>query len=128
VSKSFSADARSDGANVISFFLSREVGERNEAVNVFHSLAYQLATIIPTARAAILAALVENERLVDNALEERVRKLLVEPLQSIPPQQTPLVFVIDALDECNHSDIRIMQQAFSALLLGVCALSGSVRV
>jgi hypothetical protein len=128
VSKSFATDAHRNGANVISFFLARDVADRNKAANIIHSLAYQLAIAAPGARSVILAAVKDDPLLVDAELEERVQKLLLDPLKGLPAQHSPIVFVVDALDECSESDRKNFQRTLVVLLRGICALPGSARV
>jgi hypothetical protein len=127
VSRSLSSQACNGGAKVISFFITRDVADRNQAVNVFNSLAYQLAILVPSARSSILAALREDERLTDCALTERIQKLLIHPLKTLTSPK-PIVFVTDALDECTESDRQIMHQALVVLLRGICALPAAARV
>jgi hypothetical protein len=128
VSKTFATEANGIGAKVVSFFIARDVAERNRAANIIHSLAYRLATLVPAARLAILAALKEDECLVGSVLERRVQKLIIDPMQALPAQHPLIIFVVDALDECNDSDRQFMQQALVVLLRGICALPSSAHV
>jgi hypothetical protein len=128
VSKSFSTEASANGDKIISFFIARDVENRNRASNIINSLVYQLATLAPAARSKILAALRDDERVATCPLPDRVQKLLVTPLRELNSQQSRVVFVFDALDECNTADHQAMQQAMVLLLGGICALPDTAPV
>jgi hypothetical protein len=91
-----------------SFFFSRSDPSRNLAKYLIPTIAYQVATNLPSARARIAAALERDPLVVEQSLEAQIVALLVGPLQnfvddgyfnSSPCQR---LIIIDGLDECTN--------------------------
>ncbi|KAE8363618.1 hypothetical protein BDV27DRAFT_158635 [Aspergillus caelatus] len=97
-----------------SFFFTSGKGDRGNAALFFPTITTQLFTRIPRLRAAILQVLRDNPGISAKPLKEQFDKLLLEPLLSLERpkhQSSPLVIVIDALDECDgDNDIRAILQ------------------
>ncbi|KAF5374690.1 hypothetical protein D9615_008920 [Tricholomella constricta] len=66
--------------------------------HLFGSIAYQLAFFNEDLRRNILPAV--NKELNMHMLPERARELIVQPLLKFKSVMSPIVIVIDALDEC----------------------------
>ncbi|KAJ8522669.1 hypothetical protein ONZ45_g832 [Pleurotus djamor] len=89
-----------------SFFFERGVEELSATRYVFPTLAVQLARSHPTLAPFIVDGILRhrkngNTQHLSYALDE----LIVEPLKLVPEDHWPLrpvVFVLDALDECNE--------------------------
>jgi len=95
-----------------SFFFSRSDPSRSHAKYLIATIAYQVATNLPSTRALITAAMEKDPLLVERSLETQVLTLLVEPLQNLvkdgyfsssPCQR---LIIIDGLDECNNPSIQ----------------------
>jgi len=100
------------GLLLSSFFFSRSHPSRNHAKLLVPTIAYQIATKLPSTRAHISAAMEKDPLLVEQSLETQIVALLVEPLQnlvadgyftSLPCQ---CLIIIDGLDECNDSTMQ----------------------
>lgn len=92
-----------------SFFFSRESGELSNSSRFVTSLVRQLATNVPSAKRAICKALAEQRSISELSLREQWNRLILKPLSELKNKTCPfpLVFVIDALDECDkENDVR----------------------
>ncbi|KAG8943967.1 hypothetical protein FRC03_002244 [Tulasnella sp. 419] len=82
-----------------SFFFSRDEHDRRTTHLVFPTIAYQLARRIPSVREHIIGAATLD--VCTAMLRTQINKLFAEPLQLATIQNSPLVIVMDALDECE---------------------------
>ena len=89
-----------------SFFFSREHTKRCTTGYFFPTLAYQLASNFPSVKKELECTIHENPALLDpdKSLREQMRALFLQPLMNLRFRLLkcpPLVFVLDALDECT---------------------------
>ncbi len=89
-----------EGSLLSSFFF--RTGETTSPDHLFSSIARSLA-IKRESHCAILTSILEDAPSIATAtFDEQFRKLVLEPLRRRPPpEDTPLIIVIDALDECD---------------------------
>ena len=85
-----------------SHFFSRINGRINHAT-VFTSFAYQLSKYDRRMKKEIAQALDEDSEVGFQAIKDQFRLLIVEPLSRLPFPPNRLLFVIDALDECQEA-------------------------
>jgi len=88
------------------FFFSRKYTDRCTTGYFFATLAYQLASNFPSVRDDLTAAIRENPALLDpkKSLRDQMEALFLRPLRRLQLRLQgclPLVFVVDALDECT---------------------------
>ncbi|TDL14885.1 hypothetical protein BD410DRAFT_733487, partial [Rickenella mellea] len=82
-----------------SLFFSRDQQDRRDARQVISTIAYQLGKAYPGVRGPIATAIENHNPLHSNSLTQ-LRRLIIEPLSTLPHQSSlPTVVVIDALDE-----------------------------
>ena len=96
-----------------SFFFSRGGGDTSHAGKFFVSIARQLANISPSLRQYICEAIAEHSDISDRSLRDQWYQLILRPLSQSNDNspQSPLVLVVDALDECDdEKDIRTIIQ------------------
>ena len=96
------------GAN---FFFSRGSGDLSNSTKFVTTFARQLATAIPCTRRYICDAVTKHKNIFDQSIREQWNRLVLKPLSELDRAlcPSPLLFVIDALDECDHErDIRDM--------------------
>ncbi|KAJ2922611.1 hypothetical protein H1R20_g14473, partial [Candolleomyces eurysporus] len=88
------------------FFFWRTSMERNSPARFIITLAYQLATSIPELTLHIENAVKRNPMILSKALEEQLKKLIVQPFKALgETRDIPnRLIVIDGLDECINSD------------------------
>ncbi|KAG8938794.1 hypothetical protein FRC03_006896, partial [Tulasnella sp. 419] len=81
-----------------SFFFSRDEADRRTTNLLFPTIAHQLALHNPSLCEHVVGA--ATLHVCTAMLRTQLNKLIVEPLQRANPQSSPLVIVMDALDEC----------------------------
>ncbi|KAG8923247.1 hypothetical protein FRC02_011273 [Tulasnella sp. 418] len=85
-----------------SFFFSRDEEHRRSTARLFPTIAYQIARSVPSVREHIIAA---AEPDVCNAmLQKQIGKLIVGPLKATAAFTSPIVIILDALDECENEN------------------------
>ncbi|KAL0952391.1 hypothetical protein HGRIS_006667 [Hohenbuehelia grisea] len=100
-----------------SFFCLRGNTDRSNARLIVPTLAYSLAVIIPKYRDALRAAFDDFAALgvAHWNVDHQVETVLSTPLSEVSTSHPGLVFVIDALDECQSpDDIVVLLKALSA--------------
>ncbi|KAF8955800.1 hypothetical protein BDZ97DRAFT_250528 [Flammula alnicola] len=85
-----------------SFFFSRMAAGRNTYESLFPAIAYQLASADrPTIRKAIEEKVKNDPAIPKKNMKLQLKKLIIEPLRLLDPATSPLIIVIDGLDECQ---------------------------
>ena len=89
-----------------SFFFTRGEGDLASSNKLFTSIARQLADKEPRLRRYVCDAVANNSGISQLGLEHQWRQLILEPLSKVNDNlvTSPLLIVIDALDECNYDD------------------------
>ena len=96
-----------------SFFFSRGGGDVSHAGKFFTSIAIQLASKSPSLKRYISEAIKNNSGVASQTLCDQWDLLILEPLSKLDTNslQSPLILVIDALDECeDENDVREILQ------------------
>ncbi|GIJ92489.1 hypothetical protein Asppvi_001766 [Aspergillus pseudoviridinutans] len=110
ISRTVAKSFKEQGLLAASFFFKRGDGDRGKAARFFTTITKQLFTKFPEIRPALLQVIRDNPGISDKPLKEQFNELIYQPLHSLnrpENQSSPLVIVIDALDECeNDNDIR----------------------
>ncbi|KAF6515935.1 hypothetical protein HZS61_004676 [Fusarium oxysporum f. sp. conglutinans] len=107
-----------------SFFFKKDAGNRGNGRHLFSILAYQLALHLPPILPHILEAVKEDHSLTMAPIQIQWQKLILNPLVKLQDEglTKPIVFVLDALDECDEQD----RGEIFRLLLATCP--GILRV
>ena len=86
-----------------SFFFSRGGGDVGRADKFVTTVALQLASSVPPLQGAVSDAIRERSDIVNHALSDQWRQLVLRPLSKlrVDSHPSPYVLVIDALDECE---------------------------
>ncbi|KAF5318499.1 hypothetical protein D9619_011031 [Psilocybe cf. subviscida] len=107
-----------------SFFFSRNDPTRNTAEVLIPTLVYQIAQLLPSAIRVLEPAIDHNPLIFKKSLHIQLINLFVPVLQCLVQlhiinntPQTPRVFLIDGLDECNEP---VQQMAIIQAVLTVC--------
>ena len=87
------------------FFCRRDDPELNEPRNILPTLIYKLAIIFPPFRRIVADCLRENPNVSPESMKHTLILDLIRKLPRLPTK--PLVFVIDALDECGGTQSRL---------------------
>jgi hypothetical protein len=94
---------RVSGANCIlaTWFASRDSAERRNPFNVIHTFAYELAVANPRIRPHVLSAIRSPPDIMGRPMKEQIDRLIAEPIAQAQLSGCTIVFVVDALDECD---------------------------
>jgi len=88
-----------------SFFFRRGAGDRSKIARFLPTLAYQLAHSLPHTKEHIQKALEGSGPLISNqSLRYQFKNLIIDPVLALKNPIDSMVFVIDALDECDDKD------------------------
>jgi hypothetical protein len=85
-----------------SFFFSRDQADRSDPRLVFSTIAHQLSTFHYSFKTLIAHALEADLDLGRANARTQLQKLITEPLQRASGVSSPVVVVMDALDECSQ--------------------------
>ncbi|KAG5644120.1 hypothetical protein DXG03_009066 [Asterophora parasitica] len=83
------------------FFCSRYSRYRRHVRHLFVTLSIYLAAREPQFREQLVKAVSRNPRVVQALPKDQLRILIIEPLRLAGLLGKPIIFVIDALDECR---------------------------
>jgi hypothetical protein len=110
------AQARAESNDLsATFFFKRGESDRTNLKNFVSTLVRQLAINVPGLDVHVKAAITADSTIVDKRVQDQFRRLIIEPLSKVPKPRSSLVFVIDALDECEQdSDVALLLRLFSA--------------
>ena len=89
-------------------FFDRAVAERSDPLTVIRTLAHQVGSLHPYVGKAIADAIDESPGICLSPLPDQFQELLVGPLscREVIDANIPIVFVLDALDECGNAKRR----------------------
>ncbi|KIM86123.1 hypothetical protein PILCRDRAFT_334092 [Piloderma croceum F 1598] len=104
IANTFARECDDEGFLAGSFFFLRGDKFRSGCDNVFLTLAYQLAICVPSLRALMEKALVDNPTIPSKTLEKQFKMLIYDPILALKQFVTPRIVVVDALDECENKD------------------------
>ena len=86
------------------FFCRRDDPELSEPRNILPTLIYKLAIIFPAFRSVVADCLRQNPNISPESMKHTLILDFIRKLPRLPTK--PLVFVIDALDECGSTQSR----------------------
>ena len=89
-------------------FFNRDVAERSDPGAVIRTLAYQLGTFYPPLGEAMSAVIEKTPNILLSPINYQFDQLIADlhPAIASMPIGLPVVFVIDALDECGTMETR----------------------
>jgi hypothetical protein len=92
-----------------SFFFKRGERDRENASLFFSTIVHELVRQIPALTPRIHKAIEDDPGIAGRALKEQFDKLIFQPLiDASSTQARSTILVIDALDECDRDDVRII--------------------
>jgi hypothetical protein len=92
-----------------SFFFKKGEADRGNAKRFISTVAKQLNTSNRQLAPGILEAIQNDPNISSKALSQQFDQLLLRPLVNLRlDEPTSTVIVIDALDECEEEDIRVL--------------------
>ncbi|KAG8869646.1 hypothetical protein FRB98_002308, partial [Tulasnella sp. 332] len=75
--------------------------DRADGRHVFSTIAYQLAYVMSSFQARLIEAIKADPEARSSDLSTQLQKLIIKPLHGVVDAPSPLVIVLDALDECE---------------------------
>lgn len=103
-----------------SFFFSKGSGDLSNASRFVATICRQLAVAVPAIRRYICEAIEMNEKTTEQTLRDQWDQLIIGPLSRLDSTtcRSPLLLVIDALDECDSKqDVREILRLLAAARL-----------
>jgi len=83
-------------------FFDRRAMERSRPFSVVRTLAHRLGSFDPRIGTAIAKIMSITSNITQLPLVRQFTTLIINPLLSLPTTETPIVIVLDALDECGN--------------------------
>ena len=93
-----------------SFFFSRGGGDVSHAGKFVTSITVQLANNVPALKRYICDAITDRSDIASQSLRDQWRQLVLGPLSKLDGKScwSSYILVVDALDECDNENIRII--------------------
>jgi hypothetical protein len=89
------------------FFFSRDSAERRRPSNILPTLIYRLACSRPAFHQSICDTIERDPDMASKAVQIQMQKLISEGMMNVQTEtRSPLLFVLDALDECDKEGGR----------------------
>ncbi|KAL4947065.1 hypothetical protein BDW69DRAFT_128464 [Aspergillus filifer] len=104
ISRTAAAKFCRQGILAASFFFKRGAGNQGKARRLFSTIAWQLASTIPSFAAKVQRAVDREPDISTKTIEKQFEQLLLQPLLDFRPSELGkpcYVIIIDALDECE---------------------------
>jgi len=100
-----------DGLLLATFFFWKTAPERSNIDRFIATIAYQMACAIPALHPLIEIAVDTNPMIFQKSVDVQLAKLVIEPIRHLHStgfdfKDSPLVIIIDGLDECQGTDIQ----------------------
>jgi hypothetical protein len=99
----------------VSFFFSRGKRDRSDTTKFFPTFAYQLASFLPSIQTPMQRALITDPSISFRRLRDQIQKLIVDPILSIKEPISPMIVIVDGLDECG-GDAGLLQELIRLLV------------
>ena len=123
ISRTVARDLQKQGRLGASFFFKRNEADRRNASKLFTTLAAQLAENVPSIQPSIFDLLDKHPGILQKAPIDQFDDLILTPLTNLSRDER-IFIVIDALDECDHKDVRVI----FPLLRRVSQINAGARV
>ena len=105
IARSIAEDLSDRRQLAASYFFSRGKSSRN-TLQFYISIALQLVISIPTLKMAVTEAIRKDPDILEKRPRSQFQQLIVKPIQMLEsPMSSPMVVVVDAIDECEDEDL-----------------------
>jgi len=104
VAHTIAAQCDHDQRLAFSFFFSRSKLDRSETTKFVPTFAYQLAKFFPAIQTSMQQALAHDPSILAQRLGDQIKKLIIYPILIMTEPVSPMIVVIDGLDECGEKD------------------------
>ena len=118
IAKTFADMSSSKSYLLANFFFSRTIENRDTADHLIPTIAYRIATNLPTVAPIILAAILRDSTIFSQNLPIQMHTLLLDPLKEAyrtssdaERRKWPHLLVIDGIDECmeRNTQVRVLE-------------------
>ncbi|KDR68256.1 hypothetical protein GALMADRAFT_1049183, partial [Galerina marginata CBS 339.88] len=96
-----------EGTLLASFFFFRSDPTRNHSRSLIATIAYQIATHLPSFRERITATIETDPHIFNRSLTKQITSLIIEPFRADKTFEVPnsrSLIIIDGLDECEDRE------------------------
>jgi hypothetical protein len=100
------------------FFITRDP-ERRDIQRIVPTLAHELASLHPTMMKHMVDSVASFSNPSLRHVGQQIERLLVEPLRKSHPSHSPLVFVVDGINDCQKLDASAGGSLLSLLLSAI---------
>ncbi|KAF9512012.1 hypothetical protein BS47DRAFT_1114305 [Hydnum rufescens UP504] len=114
IAKTVARQAQEKGMLGATFFFSRSDKPLRDPRLVLPTLAFQLAHSDNTFMEVIVDALKQDPGVGERVLLSQLQGLILTPLLTINPRRSPIIFILDALDECEEKGAAELLQLMFA--------------
>jgi hypothetical protein len=128
VARSICEAMAAEGLLAASFFISRRSADRRDSRRVIPSLVYQMALWSDPIRSAVAAAIRKAPDIAERVIAEQATELMAVALQSVTISRSPMVIVIDALDECADESAANFKFLIPSLVRALQQLQVSIKL
>ena len=107
ISRTVACNLQKQGRLGASFFFRRDKADRRDASRLLTTLAAQLAENVPSIRQSVFNSLDKYPDILQKTPTDHLEHLILTPLTDLPYDER-IFIVIDALDECDRKDVRVV--------------------
>lgn len=104
IAQTLAKECAGDNKLAASFFFSRGTAQSTSISRVILTLVYQLAISIPSAQELIKETFKADPSIPEKNLAAQFTKLIYQPILAIKHLISPMIVIIDALDECEDKN------------------------
>jgi len=101
IAHTIAQDAEPGNKLAFSYFFSRGNPDRNDMTKFVPTFAYQLAHFLPSVQQSMKTAL-DDPSVLTNRRQDQFTNLIIQPVHSIAKPSSPMIIIIDGLDEYDE--------------------------
>ncbi|POR38488.1 Uncharacterized protein TPAR_01313 [Tolypocladium paradoxum] len=114
ISRTVARSFARDGTLGATFFFRRGETDRSSISKLFTTIVADLASRNPEFAVAVEDVIAADSAILRKSAQEQFDGLILRPLDSVTGKRSPVVIVVDALDECERDDeVRLLIYLFS---------------
>ncbi|KIM86582.1 hypothetical protein PILCRDRAFT_4504 [Piloderma croceum F 1598] len=100
-----------------SYFFSRRNRGRDDMAKFVATFAYQLARVLPSVQQSMQDALAKDPAIFMRVRETQFKDLIIQPVHNTTTPDSPMIIIIDGLDEYDQDDEKFLLKDLIQLLV-----------